>query len=161
HSVLRPSPRWRTSTGSRTSAPRSPDRRVRWRPSSARLLSRRARKRLLLPTLPPPPTPGAPACPASGAHPLPSRPPASRERALAVSAALRCAHPGAGAFAKALRRGSADLAGWARAVLAGSPDEVAAQAQAARLDPDLAASVLRVALLPLLAPWSAALDAQR
>src|SRR5262249_35968280 len=51
-------------------------------------------------------------------------------------------------LAAALRRGTLDLNALIRDVLAGRPEAIHAPAEALRLDPGLAATVLRLALLP-------------
>lgn len=84
-----------------------------------------------------------------------------RARGLALARALRAANPAARPLARAIRREKGLLAAWAREALAGRPEEVAHRAGGAGLDPDLAASVLRLALLPELAPLSKALDEMR
>jgi FdhE protein len=80
-----------------------------------------------------------------------------RARGLAICDALRGENPRASALRDAIRRGRADLLAWWGETLAARPDEVARQADALGVDPDLAASVLRLALLPALARWSGAI----
>ena len=60
-------------------------------------------------------------------------------------------------LATSLRRGSLDLGEMIRDVLAGRPEAVHARAEAVGLDPGLTATVLRLSLLPALAPVQAAL----
>jgi FdhE protein len=67
----------------------------------------------------------------------------------------------AGAFAKAIRAKRLDPRAWVAEVLAGRPEEVERQARELGIDPTLATSTLRLALLPSLAPISARLDPMR
>lgn len=78
-------------------------------------------------------------------------------RAESVCDALREANPSAARLRSAIRRGEVDLPAWWRQVLAGRDDAPGDQAAARGLDPALAVSVLRLALLPALARASEAL----
>jgi hypothetical protein len=80
-----------------------------------------------------------------------------RARALAVLETLRAENPLARPFLKALRDGSADPHAWALEALADRPEAVDEQAGAIGVDPALARSVLRLALLPPLSRLSGAL----
>jgi len=64
-------------------------------------------------------------------------------------------------LAAAIRGRRVDLARWAGEVLAGRPESVEAGAAEAKVEPTLAASVLRFSLLPTLARVSEALEAHR
>ncbi len=65
--------------------------------------------------------------------------------------------PAAAAVADALRRGALDPEQLTRAILAGQPDVVHAQAAALGLDAGLTATILRLTLFPALSPISDAL----
>ena len=67
----------------------------------------------------------------------------------------------AAAFARAIGARRFDLMGLVGEVLAGRPDEVTRRAEGLGVDPALAASTLRLALLPSLAPISSVLDRSR
>jgi FdhE protein len=67
----------------------------------------------------------------------------------------------ASALRAALRKNRVDLGSLAREVLAGRPEEVARRSAEVGVDPDRAASVLRLALLPALSRVSAAIDRVR
>jgi FdhE protein len=84
-----------------------------------------------------------------------------RARGLAICEVLRAENPRAAGLHDAARRGRADLLSWWSEILSGHPEEVARQADALGADPDLAASVLRLSLLPALARWSEAIARHR
>jgi hypothetical protein len=74
-----------------------------------------------------------------------------RTRAVAVCEALGGDNPHAGPLRAAFLDGSADLHAWALEALGDGPDAAGERAEALGLDPALARSVLRLALLPALA----------
>ena len=80
-----------------------------------------------------------------------------RARGLSILESLAGENPRARPFQKAIREKTADLHAWALLALADRPDAVVAQAEALGLDPGLARSVLRLALLPSLSRRSEAL----
>jgi hypothetical protein len=86
---------------------------------------------------------------------------ALRSRGLAICEALQAEIPSAIPLRSSIRRGTADLAAWTQEALAGRPEEIARHAHLLGLDSGLAASVLRLALLPALMQWSAPLDTLR
>jgi hypothetical protein len=78
-----------------------------------------------------------------------------RARGRAICHALRADNPAAATLESALRRGRVDWTSWATATVLGRPESVGRDAQGAGLRPDLVASVLRLTLLPVLAPcWA-------
>jgi Protein involved in formate dehydrogenase formation len=83
----------------------------------------------------------------------------ARSRGLAE--ALSAENPSARLFNKALRTRKIDLVTLANEAVGGRPDEIARSAEAAGLDQSLASSILRLSLLPSLAPISAELDQLR
>jgi hypothetical protein len=130
---------------------------------------------------------GVPAFRAGEAPPLLDRD-ALRRRGVAVCEALAADNPAAGRFAASVRDGRADLHDWALVVLGDDPGVPRAPASkpvrsvapdarvednpwhplprsiveaSPEIDPALARSVLRLALLPVLAPHAARLDALR
>lgn len=80
-----------------------------------------------------------------------------RARALAVVGALGDPDPRTRPLLAALRDGSADVHAWALDVLGGRAEAVNDRAVALGLDPSLSRAVLRLALLPPLAAFSATL----
>jgi hypothetical protein len=80
-----------------------------------------------------------------------------RARGLAICRALRADNPAAGALAGALRRGRVDWTLLADATVLGRPEAVGRGVREAGLEPVLVASVLRLTLLPVLAPCGEAL----
>ena len=82
-------------------------------------------------------------------------------RVVAVCAAFEGENPAADALSDAVRAGKVDPAAWASEALAGSQGTLDAESAGHGLDPALVRSVLRLALLPALAPHSARLDALR
>jgi FdhE protein len=67
----------------------------------------------------------------------------------------------AGTFARAIDSKRVDLLAWVAEILAGRPDEVARRAAGLGIEPEFAASILRLTLLPSLARISAELDRSR
>ena len=84
-----------------------------------------------------------------------------RDRGSSVVECLIAGNPHASPFLKAIRDGSADLHAWALSALADRVETVDEQAGALGLDPALARSVLRLALLPPLSALSSLLAAIR
>lgn len=84
-----------------------------------------------------------------------------RARALAVLDALDADNPRAAPLGDALRAGRADLHAWAADALVARTDALDGVCAASGLDAALARSVLRLSLLPVLAPLAGALDALR
>lgn len=87
--------------------------------------------------------------------------PALAGRSAAICRALGPVNRAAAPLRAAIRGGIVAPGAWARAVLAGEPGTIEAQARQSGLAPELAASVLRLALLPALAAGSAIADAMR
>ncbi len=115
------------------------------------------------PPVPPPPTWSSPqviheawgaGVPAFRAAPPPIEREALRSRGLALGTALRADNPRSSALHAAIRRREIDLRAWWDEVLAGRPESIDRQAEALSIDPALALSVLRLALLPDLAASS-------
>ena len=75
--------------------------------------------------------------------------------------ALGAGNASAGPFAKAIRGKGFDLMAWVDSVLAGRPDDISRDAERLGVDPALAASTLRLTLLPSLARVSALLNGTR
>jgi len=73
-----------------------------------------------------------------------------KARSLAILDTLLTDGPAARPLWEAVRRGVVDVSTWASDALAGRPEGIAAWAEANRVDPDLAAAVLRLTLLPSL-----------
>jgi Protein involved in formate dehydrogenase formation len=69
--------------------------------------------------------------------------------------------PDAPSLRDALRKGRIDLGSLAREVFAGRPEAVARRSSEVGVDPEVTASVLRLALLPALSRFSAAMDRVR
>ena len=82
-------------------------------------------------------------------------------RVKVLSEALGAENEAARAFLSLIRKRRVDLQVWVGNVLAGRPEEVARGAEASGLEPSLVSSVLRLAILPALAPISAQLDRHR
>lgn len=80
-----------------------------------------------------------------------------RSRGLALCSALRAENPRSSPLHGAIKRREVDLRAWWDEVLAGRPDSIDRQAEALAIDPALALSVLRLALLPALASSSGVL----
>jgi hypothetical protein len=80
-----------------------------------------------------------------------------RARGLAICRALRADNPAAAALGAALRRGRVDWTAWADATVLGRTEAVGTRAREAGLEPGLVRSVLRLTLLPVLAPVRGAL----
>jgi formate dehydrogenase maturation protein FdhE len=80
-----------------------------------------------------------------------------RARGLSILESLAAENPRALPFQKAIREKTADLNAWALLALADRTESVVEQALAHGLDPTLARSVLRLALLPSLSRRSEAL----
>ena len=95
--------------------------------------------------------------PAFRASPPPLDGTALRSRGLALCSALSADNPRSSSLRAAIRRREVDLRAWWDEVLAGRPESVDRQAEALSIDPALALSVLRLALLPDLAAFSGVL----
>lgn len=87
--------------------------------------------------------------------------PALAARCRAIADVMAGANPAARALSAAIRARRVDLAAWSGEVFAGRADEVGRRAEDAGVAPNLAASVLRLGLLPALARVSAALGRVR
>lgn len=97
----------------------------------------------------------------AGASPPALDPDDLRARGLSILESLAGANPRALPFQKAIRATTADLRAWAHLALSDRPEAVDEQALSLGIDPALARSVLRLALLPALARWSESLAAIR
>jgi hypothetical protein len=84
-----------------------------------------------------------------------------RARAAGVCEALGTDNPGSAMLLEAVRSGRVNLAAWAADALADRVDSIDEQAASLGLDPALARSVLRLAMLPALAAHSERLAAIR
>jgi len=95
--------------------------------------------------------------PAFRAAPPPVDRAALRSRGLALGSALRADNPRSSSLLAAIQRGEVDLRAWWDEALAGRPESIDRHAEALSIDPALALSVLRLALLPELAAFSGVL----
>jgi FdhE protein len=86
---------------------------------------------------------------------------ALRSRGLALCSALEADNPRSSSLHAAIRLREVDLRGWWDEALAGRPESIERQAEALSIDPALARSVLRLALLPELSACSCVLAALR
>ena len=92
--------------------------------------------------------------PAFRVAPPPVEGAALRSRGSALCSALRADNPRSSPLRAAIQRREVDLRAWWDEVLAGRPESVDRHAEALSIEPSLALSILRLALLPDLAAFS-------
>ena len=81
-----------------------------------------------------------------------------KARSRSIAEVLGTENPSARHFDRVVQSRKVDLIAWANEAMAGRPEAITRSAEGAGLDPSLSSSILRLTLLPSLAPISAKLD---